>query len=292
MVWHGRIWEVGSLTRTGNWAWRLAALLMVLVGFGVGAPADARAADPLPFASLTPADGASMTVPPLASNTYFSVKLQADTNLQTWLSGEVSTSPLPGVDGTLADDFRVDSFTLFESDAFPGTWTGTSYGNWQRTPGTYYWQFQMQCYWNHTSCGGSGACCDYRMYMSPVRRIVITAPPAAPPAPPSPPANPPGPPPSQVAAVISGRDVRRYVSVIIRDNTSGRVRSLSRTCSGAFSRNASCYLTWRIGRYRFQGTARFRHFLDGGETFWSFRFSGSKKKIGCHACKTTRLRWH
>ena len=142
------------------------------------APA-AAAPDPLPFTSLTPANGTSF---PKGQTGYpFPIELKGDSEL-VYIRGEVSTSTLTGVDGSLADDFLVDTFYLFESDAFPGTFSGNggytapSLGGWKQTPGTYYWQFGMRCYWNATSCGGSGVCCTDRTYLSPVRTITVTAP--------------------------------------------------------------------------------------------------------------------
>lgn len=49
---------------------------------------------------------------------------------------EVSTSGLPGQDGTLADDFVVRERSLEGSDAFPGRWTGQVF----LPPGHYFWQ--------------------------------------------------------------------------------------------------------------------------------------------------------
>jgi hypothetical protein len=254
------------------------------------APA-ALPAEPLPVTSLAPANGASFTVPAPTTFDPFQVELKSGPKLFP-RTVEVSTSNLPGQDGSLADDFLVDSIYLFDSDAFPGTYTGknTATASWVRTPGTYYWQVKATCSWLYPECGGSGGSpYQNREYLSDVRTITVLAP-SAPPAPPAAGGDP-GAGNPQTPSGIRWHQIRGYLRYMIRKETNGRVRKLGRSCSGIGSPRVACYATWRIGRHRYAGTARLVHSIDGAEQYWYYTFKGTKKKLGCRRCHAKRLRW-
>jgi hypothetical protein len=53
---------------------------------------------------------------------------------------EIATQPTLGQDGTLAEEFTVESVLLHQGDAFPDTFSGTAYDEWTTRPGRCYWQ--------------------------------------------------------------------------------------------------------------------------------------------------------
>lgn len=258
---------------------------MTLLVSLVVAPA-AFAADPLPYSSLTPDDGASF--PAGQTGTPFGVELHSGTglfNLQT----EVSTSNLPGVDGSLADDYRVDTFYLFQSDAFPGTYRGNSGytypagGGWEQSPGTYYWQTRADCY--QPSCGGDGS--TLRTYLGPVRRVVVTAPST----PGTPGSGGQTPTVTKYDLTMTFADARSYIRPMIRGKTNGRITKLRSRCARSSYRSIRCRLSWRIKRVAFSGTARFFHFQKGNTVYWNYVFSGKRLKADCRRGCVRHLHW-
>jgi hypothetical protein len=103
-------------------------------------PAAAAPAQPLVPSEVTPADGASINATRGAIEFAFRVPQQsAELNI------EISGSPALGQDGTLADDYHIESAPAAPSDVDPTRYTATFYAyggatSWTNTPGTYYWQ--------------------------------------------------------------------------------------------------------------------------------------------------------
>ena len=125
---------------------------------------------PLPVKAISPADGASL---PQAIQYGFVVK--TDQALEMPLGIEVATAPTLGQDGTLAQEYVVQSTYFAHGDAFPDTYTANTAPTakpW--APGTYYWQASSQTVMRY------GA-----KWVTPVYRFVVT-PPASTPAPPQP----------------------------------------------------------------------------------------------------------
>jgi hypothetical protein len=86
---------------------------------------------------------------------------------------EVSTQPLLGQDGTLANDFQQETTILTESDAFPGMYRGTSMYVpdgfwWDSTPGIYFWQVSATEYQTAPPF-------EIVHYVSPTYSLTITA---------------------------------------------------------------------------------------------------------------------
>ena len=90
----------------------------------------------------------------------------------------MATQPTLGQDGTLADDFTVDTFDLHRSDAYPTQYSATPYlpeYSWPSKPGVYYYQVH--------SIGKSRLDPTTGHLVLPVgsvRKLVVTAPPAPP----------------------------------------------------------------------------------------------------------------
>lgn len=94
--------------------------------------------------------------------------------------------------------------------------------------------------------------------------------------------NPPPPPsPPPLDLTMTRSDIRSYIRGMIRRRTNGRVRKLRSRCRRLSYRSVRCRLGWRIGRYRYAGTARLWHSTSSGRVRWHYRFKGQRRKIGC-----------
>jgi len=103
--------------------WALAAAVVAVAAPSAGAIT--------PATGISPPDGAAFDDGD--NNPHFVLDGATDSEFVTL---EISTSSLPGQDGTLADDFVVLETSLDKSDAFPGHWTGQAFLD----PGHYFWQ--------------------------------------------------------------------------------------------------------------------------------------------------------
>src|SRR5215207_8196340 len=102
---------------------------------------SARAAvKPLAVTSVSPQNGAVLVLPPQVT-----FEFKTDQALEPTARTEIATQPTPGQDGTLANEFTVDTVYMTRGDAFPDTYTGSTNPamRWQQTPGTYYFQFHF-----------------------------------------------------------------------------------------------------------------------------------------------------
>ena len=124
--------------------------------------------------------------------------------------------------------------------------------------------------------------------------------PLPPPAPPPPPVSPTTPsttPPrsnargAQPSTTIHTSQVPRFIRLMLRQKTNGRVTGLRRRCERFSANDVRCTLRWRIGRFVFSGRARFVLFVKHGEQDWYYTFKGTRKKAGCESCRVKRLSW-
>jgi hypothetical protein len=253
----------------------VAALLVCLV------LPSSSVADPLPIASLSPANGSTQTpgyrVPfelVSSSSTLIGVKV------------EVATQNVPGQDGSLADDFQKDTVFLTKSDAYPTTYRGTSTGyggGWESTPGTYYWQVSASEFINEAPY--------VRKYLGPVYTITIGYPPPPPPvAEPTP----------SAIAPLTLSELYAAVKGIIRRETGKPGRHLSSKCHKKSTYTATCSASWSTSTrftastYLYSGAFGF----VAKATKLNFTFLGLRAQYGCvrrhHATKPCahRVRWH
>ncbi len=237
----------------------------------------AHAVEPLPYSAFSPDDGFAHTVSswPRATDAEmfdFFIDTSSPPATVPFLVLEVSRQNIPGQDGTLADDFRVDYELLYRSDAYPTQFRArTSPASpWLAQPGTYYWQAS---YSNYTT--GCNPC----VYVTPVRSIQITPRPQPPQPQPVPtvPTQQPSP-----DLMMRTSDAQYYVRTMIRRKTGRSPRGLRYRCARLTSRSFRCRPSWYDSRYAFAGTAVFRHFLGSDrEVYASVSFSGLRASRSC-----------
>lgn len=202
---------------------------------------------------------------------------------QAHLSGmelEVSTSTLPGQDGTLADDFRKELLFLHESDAFPGKYRGEasyfpSISSWDATPGTYYWQVSATEYELSPPF-------EIIHYISPVFTLTIASPTAAPaPTPtlaPTSEAEEPAPP------TLTLYEARRAVPRAIKHRTGHTPHILKNICTKISSAESVCHASWYAPypatSHSWLYTGHFDFEAQEGETI-AYTFKGAKAELGC-----------
>jgi len=195
------------------------------------------------------------------------------------MSLEVSTSSLPGQDGTLADDFRQEFNVLTESDAFAGTYRATSLyipgGSWWNSrPGTYYWQVSASEYQFSPPF-------ETIHYISPVFTLTIANPAAPAPASPAP-ASPEEP--SSVAPTLSLNEAYGTVPRVIRRKSGHNPHHLKDKCTKISSEETVCHASWWAPipvTYRtWFYVGRFDLEAQEGETI-GFAFKGAKAEYGC-----------
>jgi hypothetical protein len=136
----------------------VCGLLVAAVSLGLAAPAGA--AEPLPFASLTPADG----------DTFEATSVGGVEFAVAGGPGLAPISVLVSRSATMQESAAVDfvglSATLTEAGAYRGL---SGVGGWVTRPGTYYWQARAT--WSADGVSHAG--------LGPVRRIVVTKPSSA-----------------------------------------------------------------------------------------------------------------
>lgn len=250
----------------------IRTLLLLAASSFLLTTAPANATEPLPYNSMSPEDGFTRSSTSGAQEFTFQ-----SSNTGISASVEVSSSPLLGVDGTLANDYQKDYFGMTQSDAFPGTYRGVSNhvpgGNWWTSaPGTYYWQIQGFCS-QFGPCGGS----EFHEYRGPVRRIDVAAPPPAP-GPGSGPGSGGGGGGSSPDLTMYRSDLPGYLRFMIRKETNGRIRGLRKTCTRTSYRSFRCAVSWRIGAFKYSGRARLLHFREGQDVYWGYVFVGKRTK--------------
>jgi hypothetical protein len=88
---------------------------------------------------------------------------------------------------------------------------------------------------------------------------------------------------------MSRREVRGYIRAMIHENTNGKIRRLRARCHRLSYRSMRCRLRWRIKRRVYSGKARFWHYAQNGEPYWTYSFNGKRRRNGHSRYK--RLRW-
>ncbi len=262
----------------------LLATVITMFVLALSAPADA---DPLTFTAATPADGATLTSSPTALVDFAltGVTGVAPAGLGPSLWVEVSSSDVPGQDGTLADDYLVDVLPL-RADATPGVFRGQargSIGSWLNRPSAYYWQASVQ---QVVDCSGTGPCTT-RTLMTPIYRVVVSAQaPAAPPAPTPAPTVAPEP------ATLSSTKVRSAIRVAIRRNAHRSARGLVYRCGREDNARFTCEPNWHDTRYQYRG--RMSVWSDTDSIYVRFRGTRATRtcvrRHGAKACART-VRW-
>ena len=224
------------------------------------APAGAAAAEPLPFTTMSPADGA--TFAPNTADIPFEL---SSPNQRMIVDVEVATQNVPDQDGSFLGEFTVDYFPLSRGDAAPGTYRGTSNSSsWSRTPRTYYWQASAT-----EERVEDGKIVSYK-YLGPVRTLTIKSPP--------PPVAPPA---TKPDLTMTPTDVRYYTKVFIRNKTRRAASGMRRQCSRRSYRSFGCTLSWRNRSLVYAGNAQYTHFNEGAEVFAQATFFGVRASIQC-----------
>jgi trypsin len=94
---------------------------------------------------------------------------------------------------------------------------------------------------------------------------------------------------AEVDLSMARSDLRGYVRYLIRQNTNGKVRGLSKRCARTTYRSFNCRLQWRIRRHRYSGNASIWTFAENNEAYWTYVFKGKRRTIGGGRVK--RLKW-
>ena len=262
---------------TRDW-WRWPALMLVAAAlFVLASPAHA-AVVPLSVVATNPVDGASVA-PVVYTSPLIPVSITTSgipTSVFT-IYVEVSTQNVPGQDGTLADDYRVDFVGLNRSDANPAVFSGNFNALlWATKPGTYYWQASATV----VNSGGFGL----DTLESPVYTIVVTSPPAPPvvvvPSPP-PPAPPPAVDDSSGGGTLSYRMTlsdAAYDAAFVISKHDAAGGHLKRSCTRIGRTSFKCTVSWRDLRFAFAGTLRL---TDKGLGTIRSSFAGLRAKLSC-----------
>jgi hypothetical protein len=104
----------------------------------------------------------------------------------------------------------------------------------------------------------------------------------------SPPTDPPG---AQPRTAIHKSQIPRFIRLMLRQKTNGRVTGLTRRCKRFAANDVRCTLHWRIGRYVFSGRAHFVLLVKHGARDRHYTFKGTRKKAGCPSCRVKQLSW-
>lgn len=186
---------------------------------------------------------------------------------------EISTSNIEGQDGSLAEDFVVQTlYSVSESDAYPGAYVAASPYSYHTqmqpdysfitTPGTYYWQLVGTIYEN-------SPCCSVDTYFSQIYSFTVTAPLPPPPAP-NPTVQP------NAAYYVDAGQAPSYIKRLIRRRYRGTRISVSSCVLNLATGVTRCRATWR--RKKFKYTTTFRLTADANTVYldWS---SPRKKRL-------------
>lgn len=225
---------------------------------------------PLPFTSMSPANGAVITAGSPVTFTVTGAPHGANLYL------EVATQNIPGQDGSLADDFRQDFEILKESDAYPGTYTATAQvvsgvALWNMTPGTYYWQVSGN-YLDRSSYPPT-----YDHLIGPVLKLTVSAPP---PQPPTQTHQDMGPD-QEPDLAMSSADARYYALSMIKKRTHHSPRRLRVSCHRLSFKSYRCTMSWSDSKNSYGGTGTFTHYPAGASVYTMYRFRGWKTSVRC-----------
>ncbi len=232
---------------------RLLMLTALALFTGLGSTPVARAQEPLPVTSTTPANGARYSPGTVPVEWFLT---SSDTGLtEVWV--EIASRNVPGQDGTLANEFFVDGFPMFRGDAYPNTYKGIASRRWMESPGTYYWQIRAR----------GSAKQDYR---SPVYSLTIEAP-REPEATPEP--------------KLTAAELPRLLRIAIRSETGRSPQGLRRRCSRQDDQTFGCSVRWFDSRNVYAGDLTVQ--AADEETFMS-EFDGLRASRRCVKRKSVR----
>ena len=246
--------------------------------------APAAALEPLPFATMTPDDGA-VVQQTAYGNVQWTITGGPAAATLIWI--RISRTPDVGTDGqTLSDLHMVDTVGVGQSSTDVGVFQGASRpgpGTWTNYPGTYYWQ---------ASATWSDSTPPYTLHqaLSPIRRITVAAP-LPPPAPPQPPAQPPNP------LLMTPSMAQYFVRATIRRHTSRQPVGLTYRCTRAGVTTFVCHPAWRDRIFSYRATARMQNTRAVGTTVYArVRLTGKRARRSCLRRKTftrcaTAVRW-
>jgi hypothetical protein len=273
----------------------VGALTCALAASAITA-APAAAAEPLPFTSMTPDDGAI-------------VAQTATAGIQWYLTGgpagaygiyvRVSSTPDVGTDGqTLSDLHALDYFALARSSTDLGVFRGVSNAGptrWPNYPGTYYWQASAD--WTEfipddpNTPQYDGRVVSHAQ-LSPIRSITVAAPrPAVPPPAAPPPAATPDP------LLMTTAMAQYFVRATIRSNTHRQPVGLTYGCARSTIPSFICRPAWRDRIFTYRGTVRMRNTKHVGTTVYArVLFDGKRAKRTCLRKKSftrcaTKVQW-
>lgn len=237
------------------------SLLVIPVADGFGYYA-------MPIYSLSPPDGATLSLSPSSGSTPIRIGSEPPSYYRmtpNTLTVEVRKDTTLGQDGTLSNDppGSVEGDYLVPSDDSPGYYNA-AFHHWRdgySQPGTYYYQFS-----GYTYGGYFVASPIYHFNYVPLGAV----PPAASPIPspsPSPPAG----------LAMSEGDAVSYLRDLVRRKTHHRVSSLSTRCTRTSGHSFSCTARFRAGRRKYVGLFRVDLFRgSGGDVYWTGTFTGRR----------------
>lgn len=167
---------------------------------------------------------------------------------------EISTSSLPGQDGTLADDFVVLETSLDKSDAFPGHWTGEAFLD----PGHYFWQAYGE---------RSTPVVETDQPLGPVRQFDVFPDP------------------------FMGRfHAENDIEDLIRDQRLTRPRGFDfGTCTRLDHASWQCAVAWSGAKRVYRGRASVQHIVNGYELGTTGQFQGRSWRRACVRRDADRL---
>ena len=263
------------------------ALLAVIAALAMGA-GEAAAAESLPFATMSPQDGAV-----IQQTAYGGVqwRITGGPAAATSIQINVSSTPDVGTDGqTLSDLHRVGFVSIEQSSTDVGVFfqsipVGGPYA-WTNYPGTYYWQ--ASAFWTETIPDDPNTPAYDPKYIShsavgPIRRITVQAPQPQPQPQPQPPALAPTTPATSPDPLkMTSVQAQLYVRAFIRQRTQRQPAGLIYGCSRLTISAFRCHPSWRDRRFAYRGTAEFRHRTAGdGQIYVRARFDGRRARRSC-----------
>lgn len=267
--------HAGQSPRTRRIVGVLAGLAAAGSLAAVAASADAYYA--MPVYGLSPASGSVLPLHPANDRTIVELASEPPPfyDSVSGITVEVSRSLVLGADGTLADDYDVDSEYVYASDGRPGIYR-TVLQNFRplyNSPGRYYFQF-------------SGYTTSLQFVASPIFYYDLTTSGASP----SPPSSPS--PPAAPDTSMSVSQARSYLVTLVRAHTHHSPRHLHRSCRRTSASSFACAARFTGGRRRYSGTFHFLHANRDGAVVWYGDFSGRSARRSCHSsgCRR-RVRW-
>jgi hypothetical protein len=258
------------VTRSGIALLAAAALLLLA--------APARAADPLPFASASPADRATVAPTPTGGIPWRVRIVGLPPEAQVAVT--VTPSAATGSDGqTLDDTNRLDFFFLSADAANPSLYAAKSDPGpnaWSADNGTYFWQVTA------TYTDGSGV---FHTAVSEIQRLVIGTAPAGG----TTPTTPGGSTTTRRTLAMSSLDATFYVRQLIRQRTKRTPVGLRFACRRLTSASFRCRPTWRDSRNVYTATtATFRHARSGSRVVSSATLRGRRASRQCVRTRSVR----